>query len=304
MGMDTVTNRARSAGAHRTNPGPATSEPRLPLHWWGLGIRFVVAVAILLGISALSPLIFMPLYSAFEHNEAVLFLLEPTRYAFVFAATVGLVALWMRLIERKRLRDAGWVVNARALGWLLIGVGIAGSIMAALFVIRSVTDLPIFESNESFSGMADSAPLWAVLLILFGMAFLLQGIPEELLFRGWLFNIVIHRPWLAFWWTTVTFTVIHLLSDGGQQHWYDYLAYLAIPFGFGALAGALVLLTGSMWIAAGIHAGYHVGHYSIILLTGQALNPVAWAYLAIGAAFVVPTVLVLLAWHRRQARER
>ena len=301
--MNTATTPAPPAGTHRIDTDPPVAQPRLPLRWWGLGIRFAVAVAMLFGLNFLSPLAFMPLYSAFEHDEGVLFLLETVRYAFVLAATVGLVTLWMRLIERKRLRDAGWVVNARAFGWLLAGVGIAGAIMALLFAIRSVTGLPIFESNESFSGMIASAPLWAVLLILFGMAFLSQGIPEELLFRGWLFNIVVHRPWLAFWWTTATFTIIHLLSDGGQQYWYDYLAYLAIPFGFGALAGSLVLLTGSMWIAAGIHSGFHASHYSIVLLTGQAFNPAAWANLAIGAAFLVPTVLVLLVWHRRRTRE-
>lgn len=42
--------------------------------------------------------------------------------------------------------------------------------------------------------------------------------------------------------TTVTFTVIHVVSDCGQENWYEYVSHLMILLSFGALAGALVLL--------------------------------------------------------------
>lgn len=294
-GMET-THTAR----HPSASTPADAPPRLPLTWWGLGIRLLVAVAILLGLNILTAVGFMALSPVLGDDEGLLFTLELARFGVVLAGTVGFVGLWMRLVERRRLRDAGWVVSIRGAGMLLVGTGVSVAIVAVLFALNAVAGMPIFAETTAYDALVGSAPMWAVLLYVFGLAFALQGIPEELIFRGWLFNIVIDRPWLAFWWTTVSFTAIHLLSDGGQQDWYDYLAYLAIPFGFGALAGALVLLTGSMWIAAGVHGGFHVGHALVVLLTGQAFVPTGWAPLVVGAAFLVPTALVLRRWSRRR----
>ncbi|MGO1182969.1 MAG: lysostaphin resistance A-like protein [Micrococcaceae bacterium] len=275
-----------------------SSSARLPLNWWGLGLRFLLAVATLLGLNILSPVIFMPVFALFEQNESVLLVLQFLRYAVVLAGTVGLVALWMRLIERRPLRDAGWTVSLRGFGWLAVGVGASVAILGVLFALDAMTELGLFEVNADYAGMVDSAPLWAVMMILFGMAFLLQGIPEELLWRGWLFEIVRHRPWLAFWWTTLSFAAIHLVSSGGQEHWYEFLSYLLIPLGFGALAGAGVLTTGSMWIAAGVHAGFHVGNYLALLLVGQVLASSSFAHVVIALAFAIPTAVVLVRWSR------
>jgi len=285
-------------------PPESTSSPRLPLRWWGLGIRFLVATVGVFSLQQLSGILLLPLFYLLEEHGTALMLTEVLRHAVVLASTVGLLALWLRFVERRRLRDVGWVINLRALGWLGAGVGISVAIMGVLFAVRALGQVPVFAGGEIPAGAdpfgLEEVPLWVVVLLLLGMAFLLQGIPEELLFRGWLMSIVRHRPWLAFWWTTIAFASIHLISDGGQQHWHDYLAYLAIPFGFGALAGALVLLTGSMWVAAGVHAGFHVGQYSVALFTGELLNPATWSYLIIGAAYAIPAAFVLWAWHRRR----
>lgn len=273
-------------------------QPRLPLNWWGLAIRFVVAVVTLLGMNVLASLIFMPLALLFEAHESVLYVLQFLRYAAALAGTVGLVALWMRVFERQRLRDAGWIVSLRGLGWLTVGVAASVAIYGLLLALSLLAAVPIFEPNDSYSEILSSTPLWAVVLIFFGMAFLLQGIPEELLWRGWLFGIVRDRPWLAFWWTTLSFTAIHLFSQGGQEQWYEYLSYLMLPLGFGALGGALVLTTGTMWIAAGVHAGFHSGNYLALLLVGQVLASSSATHVIVGGAFLVPAALVLLRWNR------
>lgn len=273
--------------------------PRIPLNWWGLTVRFLLAVVTLLGMNLLSSLVFLPLVLVFEQQDNVLFVLQFVRYVVVLMGVVVIVGVWMRLIERRRLRDAGWVVNWRGMGWLAVGVGVSVAVLGVLFVARLVAGVPIFVRSDDYAEILGATPLWAVILIWFGTAFFLQGIPEELLWRGWLFTIVRDRPRLAFWWTTLSFAAIHLVSEGGQEQWFEHVSYLLIPLGFGALAGAFVLLTGSMWMAAGVHAGFHVGSYLIVLLTGEVPAPGALTHAVVGISYLIPTALVLLRWRAR-----
>ncbi|MFP5023265.1 CPBP family intramembrane glutamic endopeptidase [Pseudonocardia sp. 1LY6.1] len=234
-------------------------------------------------------------------SESAVAVLSLLQYVVVLAGVVAVVAFWMRAVERRRLADAGWVFSLRGLGWLAVGLGASLAVYGVLLAVPAV-GIPLFESGPTYFDIANAPPLWAVLLDTVGLAFVLQGIPEELLWRGWLFGIVRDRPWLAFWWTTLSFASIHLISQGGQQHWYDRLSYLAIPLGFGALAGALVLVTRSMWVAVGIHAGFHLWGSTIELFTGQELGSSSEVNLVVGTAFLIPAAVVLLCRSRTRRR--
>ena len=124
-------------------------------------------------------------------------------------------------------------------------------------------------------------------------SYLLQGIPEELIYRGWLFSTTAQRPIFTVVWTTLAFTVPHLFSSGGQQSTTDFLLYLVLPLGMAVLAGAVVVWKKSVWWAAGTHGGMHAVMAVLAILFPVALDSTAWVTLGVTQ---LATGLALLAW--------
>lgn len=169
----------------------------------------------------------------------------------VLAAAVALLWLVLRL-QGSSLAAAGWVWTKHSAPALALGLGLTVAVVLPSSLI--ITALGLGRDLQATGG---ASPL-AVAVVGLAMAFLLQGIPEELLFRGYLLHLFADRPVRGVWVSTAVFTVIHLVSSGGQRNALEHVLYLAIPFGFGLLAGALALTTRSLWSAVGVHAGFHV----------------------------------------------
>lgn len=288
-------------------PLATAPRPRLPVTWWGLLIRVIAATAALFLANAIQGFGIQPLTAKVEGDLVAQGLIVIAAFAFTCVFIVLFVWAWMRLIERRPLSASGWHLRPSALAWMLAGVAASIVVMAAVVAIGALVLPPASEgiadagANSSGDGGLMSMPLWLVIAFLLARSFLLQGIPEELLFRGWLFSVTRERPLYTLVWTSLAFAIIHLASDGGQQNWVDRILYLAVPLGFGALAGALVLLTGSMWIAAGVHGGFHVaGALVTVLFPMPAVGAVEW--LLIGAVYLVAAGIVLAMWQRRRTR--
>ncbi len=209
---------------------------------------------------------------------------------------LGGVALLARLDGRRRLRDVGWRVDRRSLPLLGLGVLVSAVVLVAADAPASAADLLRYED----SGIGD-APVWKVLVAGLTAAFLLQAIPEELIFRGYLLGSLRMRPVPAVLVSAVSFAVIHLASSGGQQGWGEQIAYLAMPLGFGLAAGALSLLTRSLWIAVGIHGGLHVTVLASVLLErvdpafAGGNGPALWLFSGLGWTVVAAVAMWLLA---------
>ena len=132
-------------------------------------------------------------------------------------------------------------------------------------------------------------PVLTGVLMFLAQAFLLQAIPEEVLFRGYLVQTALGR--LPLWGVTalsvLVFTVPHLLSSSGADTLGERLTFLLLPLGFALLAVAFRLRTGSVWPAVAVHGGFHVSWFVAGLLV--APRPDAYGiYLAIvGGVFVL-----------------
>lgn len=154
--------------------------------------------------------------------------------------TVVAVILWALLIERRNIRGLGFVGRGAVTEYIIGAVGgvllFGGAVgICALF---GITEISIAIN-----------PSWG-LILLFLVAFLIQGLSEELLCRS-LLMISLSRAW-PLWACTVCnsaiFSALHLLNPG-----ISLLALFNI-FLFGCLASVLMLKRGSVWMVAALHS--------------------------------------------------
>lgn len=293
----------RSVPDMDTTPASSTSAPRLGLGPLGIVVRLVAAIGILMianltvGLVPAALSVIPGAVEIFGGQSPWGFALAFVLQALVLGAVVLGVWAWMRWIERSPIRSAGWRWGPLSIVWLLLGIVVAaGSLFAVVALLPGIGPV---RDDEALLGGQTATTLTLVLLIAYylGLAFVQQGIPEELLFRGMLLWRMRERPLLAVVVTTLAFTVIHLVSNGGQQSAGEHVLYLAQPFGFALLAVGLLLWTGSLWAAVGVHGGFHVGNYLAAGLLHQVDAVASW--LAIGGVqAAIGIVLVITALRR------
>lgn len=244
--------------------------PRIPVNAFGLVLRALIAMGVLMGANFAR----VPLAPYVE--ETLLFCLTPI-------LVVAFVVVWVRYVERSSINWRG--------AWGLVG----GTLVVAVPMLAGWAVLAAILGPGPTVPEADDYPLVAVLVWILVRAYLLQGIPEELLYRGWLFDLTRHREVLTIAWTTAAFTLIHLTSSGGQQSALDHLVYLVMPFGMSILGAALVYRFGSFWWAAGSHGGMHLMLAVLSLAYPVELGNAAWVVLGLAQALAGAVVL----WRRK-----
>lgn len=238
-------------------------------------LHSLAAVAIMLAANMART----PLYSALSVDKD-----NPWAFGASFVITLLLVVLAIALLTRGQfnwqLRRTGGIVGGIVGGTAVVAV----PMILGWFFLSSAEGLPEDVPQGGITA--------GVLFFIFCRSYLLQGIPEELLFRGWLFELTKSRPVFTVVWTTVAFTLPHLISLGGQDGFVEHLLYLALPLGMGVIGGAVRVASGSFWWAAGTHGGMHL---CMAVLTGfwpKELGPESW--LVLGGAQLVAGVLILV----------
>ncbi|MDF2563335.1 MULTISPECIES: CPBP family intramembrane glutamic endopeptidase [unclassified Microbacterium] len=264
--------------------------PRLGVGPLGIIVRAVVAIAILMAANLVAGVI--PAVVVLIPGAAEVFG-GSSPWGFALAAIVQLSVLgfvllvlriWMTTVERAPLRAAGWSWRRSSGLWLALGIGI--SALSVVIVYSALPAIGPIRDDELSGGEQDVVLVSALLIIYYlGLAFVQQSLPEELLFRGWLLWRLRDRPVWAITVTTLVFTVIHLVSQGGQQSVVEHVLYLALPLGFSLLAVGLLLWTGSLWAAVGVHGGFHVGNYIAVAAMPEVDAVSSW--LAIGGVQAV-----------------
>ncbi len=163
-----------------------------------------------------------------------------------FAAPAIANVICMRIYERRSLAETGLQWNAasmRHLGFgLLGGAGVAALIVLipALFGLASWT-----EAAEKPSGWG--AVVYFVVLLLFGV------VAEELMFRGYGFQIMVRR--FGTWATILPMGVLFAAAHADNMN----VSRLGLfnTFLWGVALGWCVLRSGDLWLAIGIHAGWN-----------------------------------------------
>ena len=85
-----------------------------------------------------------------------------------------------------------------------------------------------------------------------------------------------------------------------QQSTSDFVLYIAMSLGMGAIAGAVVLWTDNTWWAAGTHGGFHVLLTLLSMLFPIALDSSTWV--VFGSTQVLAAIIITSAWWKRERK--
>ena len=174
--------------------------------------------------------------------------------------------------------------------WFAAMIGVA----MVIFLIAGGITILFDVAGEPLAQHGDQ--WWATLIIVLGMAFLLQGIPEEFIWRGWLLPSLgakISMCW-AVGLSVVVFGSLHLVSRGGQSNALEHVIYLAMPLGFAYAAAMARLVAESTWAAVGVHGGYHT---AMMIANVLPINNSPTLWVLIGALWFA-VGLAIRAWRR------
>lgn len=147
--------------------------------------------------------------------------------------------------------------------YALICFGIALVVMS--FVLWAVNDFNFGELNPQ--------PDWLWFLVVIVVTTPIQAAAEEYFFRGYLLQslaLVVRNRWVAVVFSAAVFAYFHGSSD---------LLLIAYRFGFGIIAGAVVVATGGLEAAIAAHAVNNLCSFTFAALTSS-----------VGAAITVTTI--------------
>ena len=186
---------------------------------------------------------------------------------FAIALLIVVALLGTRFINS---RDPKWLVSVQpGMRWRFLFLSLAASlvILAVFFFISNGFTFPEWNPEPNFA-------VWMILILLTTP---LQAAGEEFLFRGYLMTNI--GSFLPNKWATVAvgalvFTLLHGIEQSPSL--------LINRFGFGLIAGALVVLTGGLESAMAAHVANNVLAFSFAassgtLVSARTMTDVSWA---------------------------
>lgn len=206
-----------------------------------------------------------------------------------------LLLIWLAVtrLDGRSLSDLRLRVDRHAMVWMLVMMVVAAAVVV---IVGAVMNLLGIESTAERIKNLPLPIVGAFVLHQVNLAFLLQGFPEELVWRGWLVRSLGDRRTAGVI-SVIGFTLIHLISKGGQEGWIERIVYLATPFGFAVAAVVVLWASDSTWAAVGVHAGSHMANVVMLVMPIDRTHPVAWVLE--GALWLVVAGVVWFLTRRR-----
>jgi membrane protease YdiL (CAAX protease family) len=207
--------------------------------WWArLAAGAVVAVGVWLLVDALAAVIFGSDYSLGSHASRAV-----TTAVLVFAA-FALLLRW----ERTRPADYGVVRAGMPRGLMLGAVGYLLPFLAATLIILTL-DLASLDLSAPPLETAGQG------LLVLGLVILYEAIPEELIFRGYLFRVLAER---MSGWATILVQALMFCAFGVIVGAAGTLDRILLFFVFSISLGYLRQITGTVFATIGFHAVFQL----------------------------------------------
>ncbi len=169
-----------------------------------------------------------------------------------FGLSAILVLLWAWLFERRGPGALG--LNAkgpvRFLRGYLIGLAFLGGVVGIIWAAGGY----VVEGAGAFGSAAVGAALLPIGVLMLG--FVIQGSTEELLFRGWVMQLIAsrHGLWIAVIANSVLFALAHAGNIEPSNELYVGLANIVL---FGLFISLYAVREGSLWGVCGWHAAWN-----------------------------------------------
>ena len=208
-------------------------------------------------------------------NASIALFCGVTLICVTLTTLVACASVWFlcRYLDKMPFSIVDLRLTSRGLLWFFSMIAVACIIFAITMGIAhlaGVKGIPEDSSGDTW---------WANMILAFGLGFLLQAIPEEIIFRGWLIPSLGNTK-LAVALSVVTFGVIHIVSQGGQQNLVERFIYLIMPLGFAFAAAIVRLASHSVWAAIGVHGGLHISGTIMFFLPNES-SPLQWILLGV-----------------------
>ncbi|GAA3127799.1 hypothetical protein GCM10010466_18250 [Planomonospora alba] len=193
----------------------------------------------------------------------------------VTACAIGLTWCVQRLVEGDPWSALGLTFSRASAGRMLRGTAAGLAVVVAADALCVLAGAAEWDPDASLA----SVPAWLTVIV--PSALLVQAVPEELWFRGYLFRHLRASLPLgaAVAITSVLFGMLHLVSSGGTGAAAEKPLYVLQAVAFGFMLAACRIATGDLWLAVGFHAGYCMLNERLVT-AGEGLVPVELLCLA------------------------
>jgi membrane protease YdiL (CAAX protease family) len=216
------------------------AEPRLRAGW-RIGIHFALMLGIVIVLSVL--VVVVHLYDVPYGIELLVNELA------IFVAINASVLLARRFLDRRSFVSLGLGLQ-KSVADLLVGIAIAGFVMAAIFEAEWLLG---WLTVESFAWEIQPRPEAAVELAIWFLIFAVVGWQEELLSRGyWLQNLAdgLNLQWALF----ISSALFALMHAGNPNA--SWVAIIGL-FAAGYFLAYGYVLTRQLWLSIGLHIGWN-----------------------------------------------
>lgn len=167
---------------------------------------------------------------------------------FMLVAALLPTLFLLRIANGHSFRDAiGLRWTARSRRQLGAGLLLSGLMLVLLFLLEL-----LIGDARIFLGRFPLGHVLHILLMGF-MSFALVGVAEEILMRGYPFDVLLRQGsiWSALLVTSVLFSLMHAMNP--DIGWMGFANILLA----GIWLGSARLVTGSLWLAIGLHTGWN-----------------------------------------------
>jgi membrane protease YdiL (CAAX protease family) len=217
----------------------------------------------------------------------------------VTASALCMVFRLRRHVDRRPWCGVGLTLDRAAiLLQLLFGIGLATVVATVSAVATVQVGLADWGWSVDVTKKLAEQGLVATVILIAVSVLLVQGFPEELVFRGYMFsNLGGTLPlWATVASSSLIFGSMHVFSSGGATTLGERLFYMVVMTGFGLMLAACRTITGTLWLGIGFHGGYDAFNGRFIRVHQGAFIPAS--LIVLGALIAVAAFIIAVRqWH-------